>query len=58
VKNKKVKISPRYFVFKILKTAEGKIVMIKRTEKDIWQNLFQFPLFEFTSQEKNRDFWN
>ena len=56
VKNKKVKISPRYFVFKISQDAEGKISMIKRTEKDIWQNLFQFPLFEFTSQEKKAIF--
>ena len=56
VKNKKVKISPRYFVFKIAQDAEGKIVMIKRTEKDIWQNLYQFPLFEFTSQDKKVDF--
>jgi len=56
VKNKKVKISPRYFVFKIAQDAEGKISMIKRTEKDIWQNLYQFPLFEFTSQEKKATF--
>ena len=56
VKNKKVKISPRYFIFKIAQDAEGKIAMIKRTEKDIWQNLYQFPLFEFTSQEKKATF--
>ena len=56
VKNKKVKISPRYFIFKIAQEAEGKISMIKRTEKDIWQNLYQFPLFEFTSQEKKSGF--
>ena len=56
VKNKKVKISPRYFVFNIAQDAEGKIAMIKRTEKDIWQNLYQFPLFEFTSQEKKATF--
>lgn len=56
MKSKKAKIRSRYFVFKISQDAVGKISMIKRSEKDIWQNLYQFPLIEFDSQEKKAAF--
>ncbi len=45
VKNKKKSIKRRYFLF-LIYMKEGKIGIEKRTEKDIWKNLFQFPLVE------------
>lgn len=44
VKNKKVKIRKRYFNYLFV---EGdKHLIQKRKEKDIWQNLYEFPLVE------------
>lgn len=45
VKNKKVKIRKRYFHFAVIQSND-KVVIEKREHKDIWQNLYQFPLFE------------
>lgn len=48
-KEKKTKIRKRYFyyfVFSIDGGIEKKIVLQKRTKKDIWQNLFDFPHVE------------
>jgi len=45
VKIKKVKIRKRYFSFVVLKI-NGKVLLQKRTEKDIWQHMYQFPLIE------------
>ncbi len=45
VKEKKVKQSTRYFYYYIFECKDS-ILLEKRTEKDIWKNLFQFPLFE------------
>jgi A/G-specific adenine glycosylase len=42
---KKVEIKVRFFYFIILKLND-KILLEKRTNKDIWLNLFQFPLIE------------
>lgn len=47
VKNKKIKQRTRYFEYLIL-INETQTIIKKRTEKDIWQNLFDFPLLEFT----------
>lgn len=45
VKEKKTKVRKRYFHFLIFK--EGEHTYIEhRTKKDIWQNLYQFPLIE------------
>jgi A/G-specific adenine glycosylase len=55
VKQGKIKITQRWFVFEIIKTKTGNILLEKRNEKGIWQNLFQFPLKEFdNSEEKER----
>ncbi len=43
VKERKVKISKRFFYF-IVAEYKGKVILHKRTEKDIWKNLFDFPL--------------
>ncbi len=45
VKEKKVKQSTRYFYYYIFECKDF-ILLEKRTEKDIWKNLHQFPLFE------------
>lgn len=44
-KSKKVKIRNRYFHF-LIANDNGAIILEKRTNKDIWQNMFQPPLFE------------
>ena len=49
VKEKKLKKKNRYFYY-IIAEFEDKIYVRKRVEKDIWQNLFEFKLFE--KQEK------
>lgn len=45
VKEKKVKIRERYFYYGVFVEGE-KICVQKRIEKDIWQNLYEFPLIE------------
>tara|TARA_R110002072_G_scaffold281965_3_gene444661 strand:- start:2623 stop:3645 length:1023 start_codon:yes stop_codon:yes gene_type:complete len=52
VKLKKTKVRNRYFHYFIFKQ-ENKILIEQRTAKDIWQNMFQFPLFE--SDGKSED---
>ena len=45
IKKKKIKIKHRYFYYFIIEW-EDKIVLKKRTGKDIWINLYDFPLIE------------
>ena len=45
VKAKKIKKRDRFFYYLILNHA-GKVLIDKRTGKDIWQGLYQFPLIE------------
>jgi A/G-specific adenine glycosylase len=45
VKTKKVKQRIRYFYYYLIESNE-EILMEKRQEKDIWQNLYQIPLLE------------
>ncbi len=45
VKSKKTKVRNRYFHFMIFRT-EVETILVKRSEKDIWQHLYQFPLIE------------
>lgn len=45
VKGKKLEKRLRYFNFLKIKTGE-KVVIRKRAEKDIWRNLYEFPLIE------------
>jgi len=49
VKEKKTKVRDRYFYFGIFKENDD-IVIVKREERDIWQNMYQFPLIESTSR--------
>ncbi len=45
VKSKKIKKKDRYFNYLICRIGEN-LLLKKRTEKDIWQNLYDFPLIE------------
>jgi len=49
VKSKKTKVRQRYFHYYIEES--NHIHLAKRSEKDIWQNLFEFPLFESLSEK-------
>lgn len=51
VKIKKGKIKHRYFNYLIINN-ETEIILQQRTKKDIWQNLYEFPLIE-ESRELN-----
>lgn len=53
VKSKKVKQKIRYFYFFIVENDDS-ILIEKRTKKDIWRNLHQFPLLE-TEEELSDD---
>lgn len=48
VKEKKAKVTHRYFHHFVIHCS-NRILLHKRTEKDIWQNLYEFPLFESLS---------
>jgi len=45
VKSKKVKTRIRYFNYLVFRI-KGKVLLKKRIEKDIWKNLYDFPLIE------------
>lgn len=46
VKDKKTKVTVKYFNFLVFISSDGKTIFEKRTHKGIWQNLYQFPLIE------------
>lgn len=54
VKNKKKKVRDRFFNFLIFKSQNNRTIIEKRKKKDIWKNLYQFPLIE-SEKEVNRD---
>ncbi len=56
-KIKKLKVRNRYFVYLVLKI-NGALLMKKRTQKDIWNNLFDFPLIEIDHKAKNEEIPN
>lgn len=49
VKEKKISIRKRWFYYLVMEH-QKKIAIRKRTEKDIWQNLYEFPLIETTNE--------
>jgi len=49
VKTNKIKIKDRYFNYIVVDSRKQTLIQ-KRTGKDIWINLFEFPLFESTSE--------
>lgn len=52
IKSKKGKIRKRYFNYLIVRKA-GKFLIRKRTENDIWKNLYDFPMVETKKEMKN-----
>ena len=51
----KTKIKKRYLNFLVLKSIDGKTILEQRTSKGIWQNLYQFPLFETSEKMTKAD---
>jgi A/G-specific adenine glycosylase len=45
VKSKKTKVRNRYFNYLVIRT-ENELLLNKRTQNDIWKNLYDFPLIE------------
>lgn len=57
VKSKKLKVTHRFFHF--LEINDGKNWLIKkRTEKDVWFNLYNFPLIELKKEDSIKDQFN
>ena len=52
VKSKKIKVRTRYFNYLVIRK-NGKLLIRKRTEKDIWKNLYDFPLIETNKELKS-----
>lgn len=50
IKSKKLKIRKRYFHFFVLKYKDTYAIQL-RNEKDIWQDLYQFPMLETQTEE-------
>jgi len=59
IKIKKINIKKRYFNYAVIRI-EDAILMNERIEKDIWQGLYEFPLFETKNKLCSEDefiFW-
>lgn len=54
IKSKKIKIKKRFFNYFIIKQ-KGKILIRKRTENDIWKNLYDFPMVETTKDISQKE---
>lgn len=46
VKKGKIKVRNRYFNYFIIQDSSHKIIMKQRTTKDVWHNLYDFPMLE------------
>lgn len=55
VKSKKTKVRDRYFHYLLFEDKEH-FYISQRTEKDIWQNMFEFPLIETDTKLELKDF--
>lgn len=54
VKKNQIKVRNRYFHYLVLGNNQS-ITIKQRSEKDIWQNLWDFPMIEDTSRLKEKD---
>jgi A/G-specific adenine glycosylase len=52
VKSKKLKVRNRYFNYLVVSDEKKNTIVQKRTDKGIWQNLYEFPLIETTKEEE------
>jgi A/G-specific adenine glycosylase len=50
VKTKKTKVTNRYLNYLILKDSDSNYIVQKREGKGIWENLYEFPVFETETQ--------
>jgi A/G-specific adenine glycosylase len=55
LKSKKLLKKNRYFYYFVWKSPEGFTFIKKRNEKDIWNGLYDFPLFEHSTELKEND---
>lgn len=58
VKLKKTKVTKKHFNFLVLISEDKNTVFEQRTEKGIWQNLYQFPLIESDNEIDSEVFTN
>lgn len=58
LKIKKTKVKDHYFHFLVCLSEDHKTLFEQRTEKGIWQNLFQFPLIDFPQSLKLEELKN
>ena len=58
LKLKKTKVTKKHFNFLVLISEDKKTVFEQRTEKGIWQNLYQFPLIESDNEIDSELFTN
>lgn len=56
IKEKKVKVRQRFFVYQIDIDQQNRIAFERRASGDIWEGLFQFPLIEFPTSDEQQDF--
>lgn len=49
VKSKKAKVTNRFFTYLVFEDLKGNTLVKHRTEKGIWQNLYEFPVIESES---------
>lgn len=57
IKKAKTKVRDRFFLYLIYwKPSSRTFFLQKRTKKDIWQELYEFPLIEFDSNEARLDY--
>ena len=55
VKHQKQKVRTRFFNYLVVSDPDQNYLMEKRTQKGIWQNLYQFPLIETKGQIKSSE---
>ena len=56
VKLKKTKVTKKYFNFLVVVSKDKHTILEQRTEKGIWQQLYQFPLIETTTSVSKKEF--
>lgn len=56
VKLKKTKVTKKYFNFLVLDSDDHKTYLEQRTQKGIWQQLYQFPLIETSASVSKNEF--
>ncbi|MBN1652007.1 MAG: A/G-specific adenine glycosylase [Bacteroidales bacterium] len=58
VKKRKTKVRNRFFNYFIVQNASKKILLKKRTAKDVWHNLYDFPMLETERQIAEKELLN